>query len=90
MTPILMVDAIARAAAAWLWIRRVALGLLFAAGIALAILHCSGCGASAAEYELHTRDCAERAAAIVERTGTTLEQDRADLAALREECEAVQ
>lgn len=73
------------------WIRRVVFGLLFAGGIALGVAYCgSGCGASAAEYELHTRDCAERAAVIVEREGTTLEQDRADLAALRAECEAVQ
>jgi recombinational DNA repair protein (RecF pathway) len=73
-----------------LWVARLIWALLVGAGLALAISQCAGCGASVAEYEEVTADCAERASVIVHREGTTLEQDRADLAALREECEAVE
>ncbi len=90
MSPVLAIDTIARLVTVWLWVRRVVFTLAVGAGLALAILHCSGCGASVSEYEAHTRDCAERASVIVHREGTTVEQDRADLAALREECEAVE
>lgn len=86
----LAIDSIARVALVWLWVRRIVFGALFAAGLALAVFQCSGCGASVSEYEAHTRDCADRAMAIVHREGTTVEQDRADMAALREECEAVE
>jgi hypothetical protein len=75
--------------------RRVALSIIIggavAAGIALGVSMCAaGCGASVSEYQRHTSECAERTARIIERRGTTLEQDREDLAALRAECEAVE
>lgn len=67
------------------------LGGAVAAGIALGVATCAaGCGASVAEYQRHTATCRERATEIVEREGTTHEQDVADLAALRAECEAVE
>jgi hypothetical protein len=67
------------------------LGGAVAAGIALGVSMCAaGCGASVAEYRRHTSECAERVAIILEREDTTREQDVADLAALRAECEAVE
>jgi hypothetical protein len=66
------------------------IGGAVAAGIALGVATCAGCGASVAEYRRHTSECAERVAIILEREDTTREQDVADLAALRAECEAVE
>jgi hypothetical protein len=62
----------------------------YIAFVAVYLACAAGCGASVSEYRRHTSECAERAAVIVEREGTSLEQDMEDLAALRAECEAVE
>lgn len=43
MIPVVVLDILT----AWQWVRRITLGGLFAGGLALAIVHCSGCGAGA-------------------------------------------
>lgn len=65
-------------------VARTLLVLSFAAGV---VAHCAGCGPSLASIEAETVRCEAEARAIVERTGTTEEEDLTDLAALRARCE---
>lgn len=77
---------------AWHWARRFVLfvlPLLFGLGVAS---WCSGCGTASAEvrtaYAIEQARCIAAERAIVDRAGTTEEQDRADLAAERARCDA--
>lgn len=73
--------------AAWHYARRFVLfvlPLLFGLGVAS---WCAGCGPSLASIEAETVRCEAEARAIVERVGTTEEEDLTDLAALRARCE---
>lgn len=65
-------------------VARTCLVLAFAAGV---VVHCSACGPSLASIEAETVRCEAEARAIVERPGTTEEEDLTDLAALRARCE---
>lgn len=90
MSPILIAGTVARLASAWATARRILLGLLFAVGLALAIVHC-GCGASPATreaYTLETLRCVANEQAIVDREGTTADEDREALALERARCDA--
>lgn len=78
--------------AAWHYARRFLAGAAcVAAGYALAH-YCAGCGAASTEvrtaYAIEQAACIAHERAIVDRAGTTEEQDRADLAAERARCDA--
>ena len=65
--------------------------LWLAALVCVAVWTGVGCGASAAvraSYAAETERCMAAESAIVARQGTTEAEDRADLAALRAECDA--
>jgi hypothetical protein len=64
---------------------------LVLAVVALVAACCSGCGASAATqgaYALEQARCLANERDIVDRQGTTLEEDQASLAAERARCDA--
>jgi hypothetical protein len=52
------------------------------------LVGCGGSTATRSAYTIEAANCVEHERAIVDRTGTTLAQDQADLTAERERCDA--